>query len=81
MSKRLGLVFAGLALLSSGYFIGKPRNVVYADAPVHISKDYGACKGVYTRGQFVVLVFEDSAGTIRMVNATDGSLVGEDRRN
>jgi hypothetical protein len=81
MSKRLVLVFAAFALLFSGYFIGKPRNVVHADSQVQISKDYGACKGVYTRGQYVVLVFEDNSGTIRLVNATDGSLVGVDTRN
>jgi hypothetical protein len=84
MSKRLVLVFAGLALLFSGYFIGKPRNVVFAQSQAthtKISKEYGICKGVYTRGEYVVLVFEDNSGTIRLVNASDGSLVGEDSRN
>lgn len=80
MAKRLVLFFAVLALVFSGYFIGK-RNVVFAQTHVNISKDYGNCKGVYTRGQYVVLVFEDTAGTIRLVNASDGSLVGEDTRN
>jgi hypothetical protein len=81
MTKRLFMCLAGLALVFSGYLIGKPRNVVYAQTHTKISKDYGKCAGVYTRGEFVVLVFEDSSGTIRLVNASDGSLVGEDRRN
>jgi hypothetical protein len=80
MNKRLGLVLGGLALLGTGYFIGQPRNVVHAQTHVKIAKDFGKCVGVYTRGEYVVLVFEDSAGTVRLLNASDGSVVGVDSR-
>lgn len=82
MKKQSFLLLAGLVLVMSGYLVGKTRpTVVHAETRASINKSYGKCLGVYTRGEFVVLVFEDSAGTVRLVNASDGSLVGEDTRN
>jgi hypothetical protein len=80
MNKRLGMVLGALALLGTGYFIGQPRNVAHAQTRVKIPKDYGKCVGVYTRGEYVVLVFEDNSGTVRLLNASDGSVVGVDSR-
>jgi hypothetical protein len=81
MNKRLGMVLGSLALVGAGYFIGQPRNVVHAQMHVKIPKDYGKCVGVYTRGEYVVLVLEDNSGTVRLLNASDGSVVGVDTRD
>jgi hypothetical protein len=82
MKKRIFITVAAFVLIASGYLIGKVQtNVVHAQTRTSISKGYGKCVGVYTRGNYVVLVFEDSSGIVRMVNASDGSLVGEDSRD
>jgi hypothetical protein len=82
MKKRLFLLAAGAALSVGGFFLGKTHTaVVHAETKTSIMKSYGKCIGVYTRGEYVILVFEDGSGTVRLVNASDGSLVGEDTRN
>jgi hypothetical protein len=74
MKKRLLLILAGVMLTIGGYLVGSAHEtVVHAQSHIDIKKAYGKCVGAYSVGQGVGLVFEDTNGTIRIVNARDGS--------
>ena len=74
MKKRLLLILAGVMLTIGGYLVGRAHEtVVHAQSHIDIKKAYGKCVGAYSVGQGVGLVFEDTNGTIRIVNARDGS--------
>jgi hypothetical protein len=82
MKKRMLLILAGAILAVGGYLVGRAHSdVVHAQSHATIAKNYGKCVGVYLKGNYVVLVFEDDAGVIRLVSAGDGALVADVSRS
>lgn len=77
MKKGILLTLAAAALFVTGYFVGHPTYRVYAGSPaVQFPKTYGHCIGAYVIStSFSGLVFEDTEGTIRVVNTVDGTVM------
>jgi hypothetical protein len=73
MKKTLVLLATGFLFLFVGMFIGSNgSSVVHAQQTTLVPKAWGTCKGGTATGQ---LVFEDSAGTVRIVNTSGQAFV------
>jgi hypothetical protein len=73
MEKRLLLLSAATALALGGYLLGRSgTQVVHAQSDATIPQSYGHCVGVYLAKSYVELVFEDSDGTVRIVEGFHG---------
>jgi hypothetical protein len=71
-------IVIAVALLLTGYFAGhRSQTVVYAQQAVNVPKTWGRCVGTMERG----VVFEDSTGTIRIVDSVNGHLNATVNRN
>jgi hypothetical protein len=70
--------FLGLALVLSSFAIGfyvarlQPKTV-YANSKCVIPQSYGACRGSIGPE---LLIFEDAAGTVRLVHPASGQVFG-----
>lgn len=68
--QRVSLVAFGMILmLFLGWYMASQANPAYAQ-PATIPKSWGPCRG----GLGALLIFEDSAGTVRLVDARSGKL-------
>lgn len=83
MKKRILLILAAAGLFVTGYLARRPARPVYAGgAGVQFPKTYGHCVGAYVIStSFSGLVFEDTEGTIRVVNTVDGKVMMTFQRN
>ena len=70
------LILMGLVFLAfvTGIYVGQRRmQVVHASADIAIPQSFGPCRG--SMGP-ELLIFEDAAGTIRLVHPASGQLFG-----
>lgn len=64
------MVLCLISVLFLAWYLGSHADPAYAEGSVAIPKSWGSCKG----GVGGQLIFEDSSGTIRLVDARTGSL-------
>ncbi len=63
------IAFGVIVMLFLGWYMAGQANPAYAQSAT-IPKSWGTCKG----GLGALLIFEDSAGTVRLVDARSGKL-------
>lgn len=65
-----------LVILLAAYCFGRwERTTVNAQAHQYIQKSFGHCVGAYSAPAATILIFEDSAGVIHLVDARNGNVI------